>query len=83
MPSPAVLYGDILCVGSAHRWSGPATYRHLLSEGRVILRTALDIVAWRPGSYGAETGSCGEELTKEIEDLYQESCALLADYYIT
>jgi hypothetical protein len=77
-----MLYSDILCVGSAHRWSGPTTYRHLLCEGHVILRTALNITTWQPGSSEAETSSYGEKLTKEIKDLYQDSCALLADYYI-
>jgi hypothetical protein len=82
VPSPAALYSDILCVGSAHRWSSPATYHHLLCEGHIILRTALNTATWRPGSSEALLSSFDEELTKEIRDLYRDSCALLADFYI-
>lgn len=82
VPSPAALYSDMLSVGSAHRWSSPATYRHLLCEGHVILRTALNTATWQPGSSEALTSSYDEKLTNEIKDLYRDSCALLADYYI-
>ncbi|XP_023724080.1 Hermansky-Pudlak syndrome 3 protein isoform X2 [Cryptotermes secundus] len=81
VPSPAALYSDMLSVGSAHRWSSPATYRHLLCEGHVILRMALNTATWQPGSSEALTSS-DEKLTSEIKDLYRDSCALLADYYI-
>jgi hypothetical protein len=72
----------MLSVGSAHRWSSPATYCHLLCEGHVILRTALNTATWQPGSSEALTSPYDEKLTNEIKDLYQDSCALLADYYI-
>jgi hypothetical protein len=82
LPSPAALYNDILAVGCTHRWSSPTTYCHLLCEGHIILRTALTTVTWKPGASEVLPGSCSEEFMNKLEDLYRESCALLADYYI-
>ncbi|XP_021913117.1 Hermansky-Pudlak syndrome 3 protein isoform X3 [Zootermopsis nevadensis] len=82
LPCPAALYNDILTVGSAHRWSSPATYRHLLCEGHVILRTAIATVTWKPGTTEALPCSDSEEFTRQRDELYRESCALLADSYI-
>lgn len=82
LPCPAALYNDILTVGSAHRWSSPTTYRHLLCEGHVILRTAIATVVWKPGTAEASPCSDSEEFTRQRDELYRESCALLADSYI-
>jgi hypothetical protein len=82
LPSPPVLYNDILCVASAHQWSSPTTYRHLLCEGHVILRTALTTATWMPGSSEAFARSYDDEFTNTLQELYRDSCALLADYYI-
>jgi hypothetical protein len=82
LPSPPILYTDILCVASAHQWSSPTTYRHLLCEGHIILRTALTTSTWMPGSSEALSRSYDDEFRKTLEEMYRDSCALLADYYI-
>ncbi|KAJ4435469.1 hypothetical protein ANN_18085, partial [Periplaneta americana] len=82
LPSPAALYSDILSVGSAHRWSSPTTYCHLLCEGHIILRTALNTVFWTPGSSEALPSTFEQKEMTKLEELYRESCALLADYYV-
>jgi hypothetical protein len=58
-------------------------YRHLLCEGHVILRTALTTATWMPGSSEALSKSCDDEFRNTLEELYRDSCALLADCYIT
>ncbi|XP_063220161.1 BLOC-2 complex member HPS3 [Bacillus rossius redtenbacheri] len=69
LPTPATLYSDMIAVGSLHRWTSPTTYYHLLNEGHIILRSALDM---------------GQQFDKEtILQQYKESCCLLGDYYIT
>lgn len=82
LPSPPALYSDILCVASAHQWSSPTTYRHLLCEGHIILRTALTTATWMPGSSEALPRSYDDKFTNTLEELYRDSCALLADYYV-
>lgn len=82
LPSPCVLYTDILCVASAHQWSSPTTYHHLLCEGHIVLRTALTTAAWMPGSSEALPRFYDDEFTNTLDELYRDSCALLADYYI-
>jgi len=82
LPSPAALYNDILYVGSAHRWSSPTTYCHLVCEGHVILRTALTTATWKPGPCEALLSSYDEEFTNKLKDMYRDSCELLADYYV-
>jgi len=82
LPSPPILYTDILCVASAHQWSSPTTYRHLLCEGHIILRMALTTTTWMPGSSEALSRSYDDEFRNTLEELYRDSCALLADYYI-
>jgi hypothetical protein len=82
LPSPPILYTDILCVASSHQWSSPTTYRHLLCEGHIILRMALTTITWMPGSSEALSRSYDDEFRNTLEELYRDSCALLADYYI-
>ena len=83
LPSPADLYTDILSVGTAHRWSSPTTYCHLVCEGHIILRTALATVMWKPEASEAVSVTLDQDDLKKLEELYKDSCALLADYYVT
>ncbi|XP_011496672.1 PREDICTED: uncharacterized protein LOC105361260 [Ceratosolen solmsi marchali] len=73
LPRPENVYYDIVNAAKNHRTSSPSTYRHLLEEAHTILRLAKDI---------ADPHSNQTQSDSTLETLYNQSCALLGDYFI-
>ncbi|XP_059478849.1 BLOC-2 complex member HPS3 [Neocloeon triangulifer] len=89
LPSCADLYQDMVQLANIHKGSAPTTYLHLLSEAHAVLGTARQCMNWRLDhvSQGnvvvAVPGwEASPEANRRLERCYQESCALLGDYYI-
>ncbi|XP_011143824.2 uncharacterized protein LOC105185768 [Harpegnathos saltator] len=79
LPSLENVYFDILNAARNHRSSSPSTYRHLLGEAHALIRLAKDI------SYNdnnEEFDDVTHKIDLKLKNLYNQSCALLADYYI-
>ncbi|KAK9505659.1 hypothetical protein O3M35_009657 [Rhynocoris fuscipes] len=75
LSTAGTIYTDILAVAALHTFSAPSVYCQLLSEGHTLLRTAIsvsDVINWD----SQRLDSCDAEL-------YRESSALLAEYYLT
>ncbi|XP_025073304.1 uncharacterized protein LOC105423957 isoform X2 [Pogonomyrmex barbatus] len=80
LPKFENVYFDILNAARSHKSSSPSTYRHLLGEAHALIRLAKDI------SYdGVDNEELDDVIHKndlKLKNLYNQSCALLADYYI-
>ncbi|KAL1123558.1 hypothetical protein AAG570_002635 [Ranatra chinensis] len=72
LPSASNLYTDMMAVANSHRFTSSSTYYHLLAEAHAILRSVVYL------STDPETRPQQRE-----KELYDESCALFADYYLT
>ncbi|XP_017770886.1 PREDICTED: Hermansky-Pudlak syndrome 3 protein homolog isoform X2 [Nicrophorus vespilloides] len=79
LPSARTIFHDISIVADAHRFSSAQTYRHLMSEAHMILRSSLILNKW---TNGGGTSAKPRRSVEEIRDVYKTSCALLADHYI-
>lgn len=80
LPSPENIYFDMLNAAENHKISSPNTYRHLLGEAHAILRLAKE------ANYYVLDNVKGDNIQDRkdfrLENMYSQSCALLADYYI-
>lgn len=79
LPSLENVYFDILNAARNHKSSSPSTYRHLLGEAHALIRLAKDV------SYNDNNEEFDDAMHKydlKLKNLYNQSCALLADYYI-
>ena len=74
------LYYDILNAAKSHKSSSPSTYRHLLGEAHALIRLAKDT------TYNClNIDECEDTASRnglKLRNLYNQSCALLGDYYI-
>lgn len=79
LPKLENVYYDILNAARSHKSSSPSTYRHLLGEAHALIRLAKDT------AYTTEIDETGDTASKnafKLKNLYNQSCALLADHYI-
>lgn len=82
LPSPKVIFSDILIIADTHRFTSAQTYKHLVSEAHMVLRLSLTLIKWTclEGSVQLITKS---KLNDEyLIKSYRDSCILLADHYI-
>ncbi|XP_076242373.1 BLOC-2 complex member HPS3 [Calliopsis andreniformis] len=80
LPKLENLYYDILNAAKSHKSSSPGTYRHLLGEAHTLIRLAKD-TAYDCSDIDELDDTASKNGTK-LKNLYNQSCALLADYYI-
>nr|XP_034177945.1 uncharacterized protein LOC117603176 [Osmia lignaria]XP_034177946.1 uncharacterized protein LOC117603176 [Osmia lignaria] len=80
LPKLENLYYDILNVARSHKSSSPSTYRHLLGEAHALIRLAKD-AAYNCSDINEFDDSVNKNGLK-LRNLYNQSCALLGDYYI-
>ncbi|KOX80502.1 Hermansky-Pudlak syndrome 3 protein like protein [Melipona quadrifasciata] len=80
LPKLENLYYDILNAARNHKSSSPNTYRHLLGEAHALIRLAKDAV------YNCSDINEFDDIANKnglkLKNLYNQSCALLGDYYI-
>lgn len=79
LPKLENIYFDILNAAKNHKSSSPSTYRHLLGEAHTLIRLAKDV------SNDPDNEELDDTMHKndlKLKNLYNQSCALLADYYI-
>ncbi|XP_017893481.1 uncharacterized protein LOC108633046 [Ceratina calcarata] len=74
------LYYDILNAARSHKSSSPSTYRHLLGEAHALIRLAKD-AAYNSSDINEFDDTTNKNELK-LKNLYNQSCALLGDYYI-
>ncbi|BES92022.1 Hermansky-Pudlak syndrome 3 [Nesidiocoris tenuis] len=71
LPTAGRLYTDMMALGSSHRFSSPQTYWQLLIEAHCVLRSITSV------------STDPDFKPHQVElDLFRESCALLAEYYL-
>ncbi|KZC15171.1 PREDICTED: uncharacterized protein LOC107193140 [Dufourea novaeangliae] len=80
LPKLENLYYDILNTARSHKSSSPSTYRHLLGEAHALIRLAKDTSC--NCSDNDEVDDIANKNGLKLKNLYNQSCALLADYYI-
>lgn len=80
LPKFENIYFDILNAARSHKSSSPSTYRHLLGEAHALIRLAKDL--FYDGSDNEEFDDATQKNELKLKNLYNQSCALLADYYI-
>lgn len=79
LPKLETVYYDILNAARSHKSSSPSTYRHLLGEAHALIRLAKD------SSYCGFDNDDDDATHRnwlKLKNLYNQSCALLGDYYI-
>lgn len=81
LPNPENVYHDILNAANNHKESSPSTYKHLLKEAYTVLQLAKDVIYYTSDATFAN--SINDVTQSHLENLYKQSCALLADHYIT
>ncbi|XP_066603290.1 BLOC-2 complex member HPS3 [Prorops nasuta] len=80
LPKLENFYYDLLNAAKSYKSTSPNTYRHLLSEAHALIRLAKDMI-----HQSIDQDNCDDEKSKDearLKNLYNQSCALLADYYI-
>ncbi|XP_076646391.1 BLOC-2 complex member HPS3 [Halictus rubicundus] len=80
LPKLENLYYDVLNAARSHKASSPGTYRHLLGEAHALIRLAKDTVC--NALENEEVDDATNKNGMKAKNLYNQSCALLADYYI-
>lgn len=80
LPKFENVYFDILNAARSHKSSSPSTYRHLLGEAHALIRLAKDV--FYDGVDNEEFDGATQKNDLKLKNLYNQSCALLADYYI-
>jgi len=80
LPKLENVYFDILNAAKNHKSSSPSTYRHLLGEAHALIRLIKDVFYDGPDNEESEDMIHKNDL--KLKNLYNQSCALLADYYI-
>lgn len=78
LPKLENLYFDLLNAAKSHKYSSPSTYQHLLGEAHALIRLAKDISYKDMEKFDDTT----HKNDVKFKNLYNQSCALLADYYI-
>ncbi|KAL6261564.1 hypothetical protein P5V15_006651 [Pogonomyrmex californicus] len=81
LPKFENVYFDILNAARSHKSSSPSTYRHLLGEAHALIRLVKDI-SYYDGVNNEELDDVIHKNDLKLKNLYNQSCALLADYYI-
>ncbi|KYN04246.1 PREDICTED: Hermansky-Pudlak syndrome 3 protein homolog [Cyphomyrmex costatus] len=79
LPKFENVYFDMLNAARNHKSSSPSTYRHLLGEAHALIRLAKNVF------YNVNNEEFDDTMHKndlKLKNLYNQSCALLADYYI-
>ncbi|XP_012059658.1 PREDICTED: Hermansky-Pudlak syndrome 3 protein [Atta cephalotes] len=79
LPKFENVYFDILSAARNHKSSSPSTYRHLLGEAHALIRLAKDVFY---DMNNEEFDDMTRKNDLKLKNLYNQSCALLADYYI-
>ncbi|KAG5311825.1 HPS3 protein, partial [Acromyrmex insinuator] len=79
LPKFENVYFDILNAARNHKSSSPSTYRHLLGEAHALIRLAKDVFY---DMNNEEFDDMTRKNDLKLKNLYNQSCALLADYYI-
>lgn len=86
LPDPVSVWADFLSVAEENKWEAPATYSHLVGEGHLILKTFLKTIKWsvrkNKNQLQLAVPTYDEERSAKAKELYEESCALLADFHI-
>lgn len=82
LPNPYEVFNDIHTVASVHRFSSPQTYRHLMNEAHIILRTSLSLSKWSVAQESIRRVRPRKNDTLDITNSYKMSCALLGDHFI-
>ncbi|KAL0105383.1 hypothetical protein PUN28_016797 [Cardiocondyla obscurior] len=77
LPKIENVYFDMLNAAKSHKSSSPSTYRHLLGEAHALIRLAKDVF-----HDNEELDDAAHKNDLKLKNLYNQSCALLADYYI-
>ncbi|XP_034947229.1 uncharacterized protein [Chelonus insularis] len=80
LPNVEDVYQDILNAANNHK-NSPSTYKHLLGEANIVLKLAKDSIY-----YSSDAAFCSNinDMSKcHLDNLYKQSCALLADFYIS
>lgn len=81
LPNPEDVYNDILNAANNHKESSRKTYEYLLREACTVLKMAKDIIYYSSDiDYSSNINTTSRQ---HIDNLYKQSCALLADYYIS
>ncbi|XP_029162618.1 uncharacterized protein LOC114934141 [Nylanderia fulva] len=80
LPKLENVYLDILNAAKNHKSTSPSTYRHLLGEAHTLIRLAKDVSNSDPDNEDFDDATHKNDL--KLKNLYNQSCALLADYYI-
>ncbi|EZA50439.1 hypothetical protein DMN91_009906 [Ooceraea biroi] len=80
VPKLENVYFDILNAARNHKSSSPSTYRHLLGEAHALLRLTKDVSYDGPDNEQSDDVAHKSDL--KLKNLYNQSCALLGDYYI-
>lgn len=73
LPSVVTLYREMMYDSSGHRLTCPAAYIQLLTEAHSLMRAAVSV----------RSTPLSQTVRSEHLQLYRESCALLADFYLT
>lgn len=82
LPSPKVVFSDVLIVADTHRFTSAQTYRHLVSEAHMVLRLSLTLIKWTSLEGSVQIITKSKSNTEELVKSYRDSCTLLADHYI-
>ncbi|XP_015124474.1 uncharacterized protein LOC107046379 [Diachasma alloeum] len=81
LPNPEDVYYDILGAANNHKGSSPCTYKHLLGEAYTVLKLAKDMVYYT--SDVEYSSNINDTSRSHLDNLYRQSCGLLADYYVS
>ncbi|KAI4481643.1 hypothetical protein M0804_009164 [Polistes exclamans] len=79
LPKLENVYYDILNAARSHKSSSPSTYRHLLGEAHALIRLAKDSSCY---GFDNDDDDAAHKNWLKLKNLYNQSCALLGDYYI-
>lgn len=93
LPKPEEIYVDILNAARNHKSTSPTTYRHLLEEAHAIVRLAKDVIRFDTERAlddklnqdifsKSQIFQLNDKMRSTLDDLYDQSCMLLGDYYI-
>lgn len=82
LPSPTVIFNDISIVANSHKFTSVQTYRHLMSEGHMILRMSLLLKKWTSVKNNVVNVVPEKKNNEECIAAYRTSCALLGDHFI-
>ncbi|XP_034238790.1 Hermansky-Pudlak syndrome 3 protein homolog [Thrips palmi] len=81
LPTPEVLFSDMVAVGESHRVASPSTYCHLLGEAHCVLASARHL-SDQPGATASPVAKVLDESEEALQALYRESCAYLGDFHV-